>query len=70
MPRPTLDLQPFKGVITSWFHEGFSASNTLKRLCKTKMKVLSGVIVGTLSDYYMNTMLPAHLIRFEQRLKE
>ena len=32
MPRPTIDLQPYKGVITSWFHEGLSASNISKRL--------------------------------------
>jgi hypothetical protein len=32
MPRPTLDIQPYKGVITSWFHDGLSASNISKRL--------------------------------------
>jgi hypothetical protein len=32
MPRPTLDLQPYKGVITSWFHEGLSVSDISKQL--------------------------------------
>jgi hypothetical protein len=32
MLHPTIDLQPYKGVITSWFHKGLSASNISKRL--------------------------------------
>jgi hypothetical protein len=32
MPRPTLDIQPYKGVITSWFHDSLSVSNISKQL--------------------------------------
>jgi hypothetical protein len=32
MPRPTLDLQPFKGLITTWFHDGLSSEDIAKKL--------------------------------------
>ena len=32
MPTPTIDLQPYKGVITSWFHDKFTANDIAKKL--------------------------------------
>ena len=32
MPRPTLDLQPYKGVITSWFNENVTTEDITKKL--------------------------------------
>jgi hypothetical protein len=32
MPRPTLDLQPFKGLITTWFHDGLTSEDIAKKL--------------------------------------
>ena len=32
MPRPTLDLQPYKGFITSWFNENVTAEDITKKL--------------------------------------
>src|ERR1700722_19890808 len=32
MPTPTIDLQPYKGVITNWFHNNFTADDIAKKL--------------------------------------
>jgi hypothetical protein len=32
MPRPTLNLQPFKGLITTWFHDGLTSEDIAKKL--------------------------------------
>jgi hypothetical protein len=32
MPRPTLDLRPYKGVITNWFHEDVTTEDVAKKL--------------------------------------
>ena len=32
MPTPTIDLQPYKGVITDWFHENVTTDDIAKRL--------------------------------------
>ena len=32
MPCPTLNLQPFKGLITTWFHDGLTSEGIAKKL--------------------------------------
>lgn len=32
MPTPTIDLQPYKGVTTNWFHENVTAEDIAKNL--------------------------------------
>src|SRR5208282_2338303 len=32
MPTPTIDLQPYKGVITNWFHENNTSADIAKKL--------------------------------------
>ena len=32
MPKPTIDLQPYKGVITNWFHENVTTEDIAKKL--------------------------------------
>jgi hypothetical protein len=32
MPTPTIDLQPYKGVITNWFHENVTTDDIAKKL--------------------------------------
>jgi hypothetical protein len=32
MPTPTIDLQPYKGVITNWFHENITTDDIAKKL--------------------------------------
>jgi hypothetical protein len=32
MPTPTIDLQPYKGVITNWFHENITSQDIAKKL--------------------------------------
>ena len=32
MPTPTIDLQPYKGIITNWFHDNFTADDIAKKL--------------------------------------
>jgi hypothetical protein len=32
IPRPTLDLQPFKGLITTWFHNGLTGEDIAEKL--------------------------------------
>jgi hypothetical protein len=32
MPTPTIDLQPYKGVITNWFHESITLGDIAKKL--------------------------------------
>jgi hypothetical protein len=32
MPKPTIDLQPYKGVITNWFHENVTTKDITKKL--------------------------------------
>jgi len=32
MPTPTIGLQPYKGVITNWFHENVTTDDIAKKL--------------------------------------
>jgi hypothetical protein len=32
MPTPTINLQPYKGVITNWFHENVTIEDIAKKL--------------------------------------
>ena len=32
MPTPTIDLKPFKGLITTWFHDGLTSEDIAKKL--------------------------------------
>jgi phosphoribosylformylglycinamidine (FGAM) synthase PurS component len=32
MPRPQVDLKPFKGLITTWFNDDISSDDIAKRL--------------------------------------
>jgi Clr5 domain len=42
MPTPTIDLKPFQGLITTWFHNDLSAHDIAKRLAEEHSVVCTG----------------------------